>query len=379
MSAPPVLRTAPEYAEGQRPPHVQKLIRPAAWCKATKLAFLLFDKQDLAEAARFWSDFGLVQVSRTADQLVMRAADTSPAVVVARRAKSSRYVGAAFVVSPATDFGRLKRESGAVDLSPDQIPGGGVGVALKDPDGNAVWLIRDWGQTDPLPVRPPLNRQMNTLGQMPRINATVRTAIEPAQVGRLGHVVLQTTDYATMSNWYMRHLGLIPTDVQYLPDGSPMLTFFRLDLGDQPADHHTVVIAGGIEARYEHSAWEVSDLDALGQGQQVLRANGHRHMWGIGRHVLGSQLFDYWYDGDGHEFEHYTDGDVFTADHETRYVPFSPASIWAWGDDVPASMFPKKSLTTLWKAVKLLREKKTSLSRLLMMGKAAEAPPRPWL
>ena len=41
-------------------------------------------------------------------------------------------------------------------------------------------------------------------------------------------------------------------------------------------------------------------------------------MWGIGRHVLGSQLFDYWFDPDGFEYEHYTDGDVFTADHETE-------------------------------------------------------------
>lgn len=158
-----------------------------------------------------------------------------------------------------------------------------------------------------------------------------------------------------------------------------MLTFFRLDLGDTPADHHTVVIAGGIENRYEHSAWEVADLDALGQGQQVLRANGHRHMWGIGRHVLGSQLFDYWYDDDGFEFEHYTDGDVFTADHETHYVPFSTGSIWAWGDDAPASMFPKKSLSLLWKVLHLLRQGRTSVARLRMIGNVIDMPSRPWL
>jgi hypothetical protein len=40
---------------------------------------------------------------------------------------------------------------------------------------------------------------------------------------------LQTTDFHTMADWYMRHLGLIPSDVQYLDDGAPFLTFFRLD------------------------------------------------------------------------------------------------------------------------------------------------------
>lgn len=380
MSPVRALHTAPEYPESQRPSHVQKLERPhAVLCKASALAFLMFDKQDLVRAARFWADFGLSPVSQTNDMLVMRAAGTAPAVLVARRAARSGYTGAAFVVPDNTDFERLQRETGAKTLPSSSIPGGGEGVSLQDPDGNALWLIRRWGQLPAQPLRAPLTEQMNSIGTVRRVNATVRSPIEPAKVGRIGHVVMQTTDFATMANWYMRHLGLIPTDVQYLPDGSPMLTFFRLDLGDTPADHHTVVIAGGIENRYEHSAWEVADLDALGQGQQVLRANGHRHMWGIGRHVLGSQLFDYWYDDDGFEFEHYTDGDVFTADHETHYVPFSTGSIWAWGDDAPASMFPKKSLSLLWKVLRLLRQGRTSVARLRMIGNEVDMPARPWL
>jgi hypothetical protein len=373
------LKAPPEYPESARPAHVQRLVRPAALQKATQLAFLRFDKTDLDKAQRFWTDFGLITVRRTSDELVMRGAGAAPAVLVARRAKVSRFVGSAFVVPSDTDFGRLQRDSGAQPLTANAVPGGGRGVSLRDPDGHEVWLITDWGVVDPLPLREPMHRHMNTLGHSPRVNATVRTDIEPATVGRLGHVVMQTTDFHTMANWYMHQLGVIPTDVQYLPDGSPFLTFFRLDLGDTPADHHTVVIAGGLEARYEHSAWEVVDLDALGQGQQVLRANGHQHMWGIGRHVLGSQLFDYWKDADQFEFEHYTDGDVFTADHETRYVPFSVASIWAWGHDVPASMFPAKTPALLWRAIRLLRSGRITLKRLMLMGQAIDTPARPWL
>ena len=373
------LKAPPEYLQSNRPEHVQRLERPEAFQKAAQLAFLRFDKADLDKAQRFWIDFGLITVSRTRDELVMRGAGSAPAVVVARRAKVSRFVGSVFVVPPATDFDRLQREIGAQPLPVNAVPGGGRGVSLTDPDGHEVWLITDWGQLDPLPLREPLHERMNTLGRSPRVNATVRTDIEPATVGRLGHVVMQTTDFHAMTEWYMRHLGLIPTDVQYLPDGSPFLTFLRLDLGDTPADHHTVVIAGGLEARYEHSAWEVVDLDALGQGQQVMRANGHQHMWGIGRHVLGSQLFDYWKDDDQFEFEHYTDGDVFTADHETRYVPFSVASIWAWGNDVPASMFPAKTPALLWRAIRLLASGRITLKRLMLMGQAVDPRARPWL
>ena len=379
MTSSTVLRTAPEYPEHQRPDHVQRLHRPEPLLKASQLGFLMFDKRDLVRAERFWQDFGLITVSRTADRLVMRAAGSAPAVLVANRAARSRYVGAAFVVPDAVDLPNVARSLGGKAVPPEALPGGGSAFSLRDPDGNAVWLIQGWGQVDPLPVREPLTNQINTLTQTLRVNATVRPAIASARVGRLGHVVLQTTDFKPMADWYMRVLGILPTDVQYLPDGSPMLTFFRLDLGGTPTDHHTVVIAGGLEPKYEHSAWEVEDLDALGQGQQVLKAQGHRHMWGIGRHVLGSQLFDYWYDPDGFEFEHYTDGDVFTADHETRYVPFSPASIWAWGDDVPSTMFPKKGPALLWKVFKLWRSGRLDLGRLLLTGKVVDMPARPWL
>lgn len=374
------LSEAPEYPAGQRPANVQAVERPhEVLCKATSLAFLMFEKRDLHKAKTFWTDFGLNAISHSPDKLVMRAAGTAPAVLVAKQAPRSRYVGAAFVVPEDTDFARLQRESGATPIPASEIPGGGEGVCLQDPDGHALWLIRRWGTIAALPMRPVTTGSVNGIYNTPRVNATVRTPIEPAQIARLGHVVMQSTDFNTMANWYMRHLGLIPTDVQYLPDGSTMLTFFRLDLGATPADHHTVVIAGGIETRYEHSAWEVLDIDALGQGQQVMRARGHQHMWGIGRHVLGSQLFDYWYDDDGYEFEHYTDGDVFTADHETHYVPFSTGSIWAWGDDVPASMFPKKSLRLIWKANRLIAQGRTSVSRLRMIGGLVDTPARPWL
>jgi catechol 2,3-dioxygenase-like lactoylglutathione lyase family enzyme len=369
----------PEFPASQAPGHVKKLVRPAPWQKATQLAFLRFKKKDLAEAERFWNDFGMVTVSRSADQLVMRGAGTEPAILLATKGNKSRYVGAAFVVPSDTDFARLERESNAVPLAPGRIPGGGRGVELKDPDGNELWLIADWKAVPVLPSRQPMHYDMNALGDVQRINRTVRTPIEPALVGRPGHVVYQTSNFEVMAEWYMRHLGLIPTDVQYLEDGSPLITFFRLDLGKRPADHHTLVLASALQARYEHSAWEVIDLDALGQGQQIMRARGHKHFWGIGRHLLGSQLFDYWKDADGFDFEHYTDGDIFTADHETRYVPFSTGSIWAWGDDAPKEIFPAKSLGLVWRALKLIRLGRLSFPKLRIIGKALDNPARPWL
>ena len=182
MAPTSALRAPPEYPESALPGHVRKLVRPAAMQKATQLAFLRFEKTDLDAAQRFWTDFGLITVSRSAEQLVMRGAGSAPALLMARKARRARFVGAAFVVPPETDFARLQRESGARPLPPDAVPGGARGVSLTDPDGNEVWLITDWHQVSPLPLREPTHARINALAQSPRINATVRTPIEAATV-----------------------------------------------------------------------------------------------------------------------------------------------------------------------------------------------------
>ena len=375
---PSALRAPVAYPESQRPHFVQKLERPTALVKAQSLAFLMFEKPDLYANQDFLEDFGMRCTDLSSELLLMRSSGSEPCIYLARRGQRSRYLGAAFAVDDPAILRRLASEAGAKTLASSDIPGGGQGVELVDPAGNLVWLVTGQARLCPLPLREPLHLQANTVNTVCRVNKTIRPPFEPAHVARLGHVVLQTVDFASMAQWYMRHLGLIPTDVQYLEDGSPNLCFFRLDLGERPADHHTLVLAGGLEEKYEHSAYEVVDLDALGQGQNVLRAAGHRHMWGIGRHILGSQLFDYWHDPDGMEFEHYTDGDVFTADHETHYVPLELSGIWAWGDDVPASMGVKRDLRTLYKVARLLAGGRLSLGRLRLLGRAM-ARPRPWL
>jgi catechol 2,3-dioxygenase-like lactoylglutathione lyase family enzyme len=374
-----VLRQAQSWTESCLPDFVQPLQRPIRMGRATQLAFLRWEKRSLDATERFWQDFGLTLVGRTQERVWARGTGRSPCIAWACKGSRNQFLGPAFVLSDDSSLQSYVDHEGAQWLDPQDIPGGGQGVALKDPSGRSVWLLQGQHPVSALAQREPLTLQTNDAKQTRRINRMVRTPLAPAQVLRLGHFVLQTVDFPAMTKWYMRILGLIPTDVQYLSDGSSALCFFRLDLGQTPADHHTVVIVGGIEDKYEHSAYEVTDLDALGQGQQVLRAQGHRHMWGIGRHLLGSQLFDYWYDPDGFEYEHYTDGDLFTADFETQYSPMDFGGIWAWGPDAPESMKPAKNLRNGLRILELLIRKKTSGARLKLMNEALSAPARPWL
>jgi len=373
-----VLRQPESYLESRLPPGVQPLQRPPALGRAVELAFLRWEKRRLAPTDAFWRDFGMHIVSKSPERLVARAAGPAPCIAMVVQGPHDRFVGPAFRMSDDTDLDRYVKELGGRALAPESIPGGGQGIEVFDPSGRSVWLLQGQSQVEPLSVREAVVAATNTAQHRPRVNRMVRTPIEPACIVRLGHVVLQTVDFPRMADWYLKVLGLIPTDVQYLADGSANLAFCRLNLGEQPADHHTVVLVGGIEEKYEHSAYEVIDLDALGQGQQVLRAHGYRHMWGIGRHLLGSQLFDYWFDPDGFEYEHYTDGDLFTADFETAYSPLEFGGIWAWGEDAPASMKPKKNVRNLVHVLGLLRRKAITPERLKLLSEALDPPARPW-
>ncbi len=374
-----VLRQPESQPESRLPANVKRLPRPQPLGRAVELAFLRWEKRQLAPTERFWRDFGMHIVESGPQRLLARGTGQAPCIALATRGREDRFIGPAFGMSDDTDLQVYIKTLNAKQLSPEQIPGGGYGVELLDPVGRAVWLVQGQARVEALPNRSSVTPLTNSAVRAPRLNRTVRTPIEPAKVIRLGHVVLQTVDFAALAAWYLRVLGLIPTDVQYLADGSPNLVFCRLNLGDMPADHHTLVIVGAIEERYEHSAYEVIDLDALGQGYQVLRAQGYRHVWGIGRHLLGSQLFDYWRDPDGFELEHYTDGDLFTADVETTYSPFDMGSLWAWGDDFPASMKPKLNLRTLLHVVRLLQAKRITVQRLKLISAALNTPARPWL
>lgn len=82
----------------------------------------------------------------------------------------------------------------------------------------------------------------------------------------------------------------------------------RLDLGTTPADHHTLAIVQGFAPHFAHCAYEVVDADAVAMGERWMREQGWHHAWGIGRHILGSQVFDYWNDPYGAKHEHCSDG-----------------------------------------------------------------------
>ena len=154
---------------------------------------------------------------------------------------------------------------------------------------------------------------------------------------RLGHVALFTGRFAEMKAFYMDDLGMRVSDEYYVGDSKNiMATFLHCGLDDEFVDHHTVAIIGNGRTGFEHCAFEVTDLDDLMSGNAyLLSRNRWTHSWGIGRHVEGSQIFDYWRDPFGNKIEHWTDGDLVNDHYGGTSKEFDPVtSLVQWGPGV---------------------------------------------
>ena len=215
-------------------------------------------------------------------------------------------------------------------------PGGGWVVHLRDPDGRSVDVVAGIEPLPPLPVSG--HAPLNTGAARPRVDELQRVRTGPSQVKRFGHAAIKTASLADTAAWYQRTLGLLTSDDVYLatPD-EPLGRFLRCDRADQPADHHSLLVIETGEARLGHCAWEVADVDDLMAGHDHLLADDRQHYWGVGRHVLGGQVFDYWKDPLGFTVEHWTDADLLTS-----VVPAGARSlvepINQWGPAPPADL-----------------------------------------
>lgn len=68
----------------------------------------------------------------------------------------------------------------------------------------------------------------------------------------------------------------------------------HLDRGEDMVDHHCFFIYEGPKAHVHHTSFEVNDFDTQALGHDWLKERGYEICWGVGRHLLGSQIFDYW-------------------------------------------------------------------------------------
>ena len=160
---------------------------------------------------------------------------------------------------------------------------------------------------------------------------------------KLGHVVIGSPDLEASQRFFIDGVGFKISD--QVPG---IAAFLRCS-----TDHHNLLIQPSPVAFLHHTSWQVDDVDEVGRGAtRMLDGHPERHVWGLGRHSIGSNFFWYLRDPAGTFSEYYSDMDSITDDQIWTPGTWEPSlrALYAWGPDVPPSMLQPDDLADLMAA-----------------------------
>lgn len=305
---------------------------------AVEIAKVVYQAPDLDVMQQAMTEFGLLTAARTEAALYMRGSGAQHHIHETRLGDRPRFIGAAIEVSSRADLDELARLEGC-EVQQNPEPGSGWCVRMHTPDGFEITAI--WGR-EPAPALPESEaRRFNSGRSKQRVNSSIRVQREPGTVIRLGHFVLHVSNHDDTVRWFETRFGMLHSDY-FAPPGqqAPIVgTFLRCNLGAKLVDHHCLLVLQSDKVGVHHCSFEVEDLDAVMTSHDYLLSRGWQLDCGVGRHMLGSQIFDYWRDPFGFRVEHYTDGDVVDASFEPSIFNGTASETTQWGDEPPLEFF----------------------------------------
>ena len=302
--------------------------------KVTDLAYVRLQSPSLDEAEEFLTHFGTARAERTRDALYMRGTDPTQYIHITHLGPS-KFLGLGFYVEGEDDLKKLARAPGAKGIENIDEPGGGKRVRVADPLGYRIDVLCGQKRAAPLPARKHVlnwgEEKQRRAGKLMRLDRGA------SQVKRIAHAVLMTQGAKQKIKWYRETLGLIPSDEVYAgPKDNIIASFNRCDRGETYVDHHTFLYFEGPNTGLNHVSFEVQSFDDLMLGHEhLVQAGKYRHVWGIGRHLLGSQIYDYWKDPWGRVHEHWTDTDVLNIHNAPNLLPAEEGLSSQWGTPAP--------------------------------------------
>lgn len=306
--------------------------------KVTDIAWGRIRSPDLDVQEEFLTNFGMVRAERTNDALFMRGTDPDHHIHVTEKGDSG-FISLAFNAASEADLHKLAAEaessSGVQDLDE---PGGGKRVLLTEPNGYGIEVV--WGIEDHAPLE--VDRHVYNLSNVDkyaRAGELWREEQGPSHVKRIGHGVIGTPKLRESIDWMRHHIGLVGTDDVFVENDEDKVvaSFNRIDAGPKYVDHHVFLFIHNEKAGLNHVSFEVPDFDDVMMGHEYLIGKDkYKHVWGLGRHVLGSQIYDYWMDPWDRVHEHWCDTDVLNADYGSKLIPAEEGFGSQWGEPAPA-------------------------------------------
>ena len=214
----------------------------------------------------------------------------------------------------------------------------GDNLTVEDPNSALTVVVAVSPEIREQPAAPAAT---NGPGRIDRVNARAdgigRTA--PVRPRKLGHVVIGSLDQQASQRFFAEGLGFRISD-----EVPGLAAFMRCS-----TDHHNVLVQQAPLNFLHHTAWEVEDVDEVGRGATaMLEGNPERHVWGLGRHHIGSNFFWYLKDPAGNFSEYYSDLDCIVEDALWKpEVVEGAKGLYNWGPPPPPSFLAPEDLAAL--------------------------------
>jgi catechol 2,3-dioxygenase-like lactoylglutathione lyase family enzyme len=211
-------------------------------------------------------------------------------------------------------------------------------LTVEDPNSSLTVVVRVAPEIREEPAAP---APTNGPGRIDRVDARAdgigRTG--PVRPRKLGHVVIGSLDQEASQRFFAEGLGFKVSD--RVPG---LAAFMRCS-----TDHHNVLVQQAPLNFLHHTAWEVDDVDEVGRGATAMLAdNPERHVWGLGRHHIGSNFFWYLKDPAGNFSEYYSDLDCIVDDALWKpEVVEGARGLYNWGPPPPPSFLAPEDLAAL--------------------------------
>ena len=295
-----------------------------------RLTTITIGVPDVAAAAAYYEEFGLAPKGDT--RFTTLDGGEQLHLVPSRR---RRLIELGIGVDDADDLGRVAAGLGRLDVAVERTP---AALTATDP-GTGVRVLVQAAERIRQTAPPPSNMNGPGRANRPTRRADAVLREDPVRPRKLGHVVLGSVDLAASERFFTEGIGFKVSDTV-----AGLGSFLRCS-----TDHHNLLVQAAPVPFLHHTSWQVDDVDEIGRGAHALLARDPaRHVWGLGRHHIGSNFFWYLRDPAGNFTEYYADLDCIVDDQLwTPAVWDGLKSLYTWGPPVPPSFLAPDDLAEL--------------------------------
>jgi len=273
-----------------------------------RIESLVFGADDVAEATRYFDDWGLEATSRGDAGTVFTLPENQTIVIRKSDDKSLPSAPDGANTLRETIWG-VDSQAGLdairAELSKDRdVTTDNDGTLHARDDAGFAVGFRVWDY-EPAGVAPSL---VNMNDQNTRLNAPV-DGLRRVRPIRVGHVVFHvpSENWKALSGFYQERLKFRLSE-----RAEDTGDFMRCE-GSQ--DHHNLFIAYRMnKAQFNHIAFEVRDFDEIMLGGKHMQEKGWEAATKPGRHFMGSNMFWYFHTPCGGRTEYFADMDRLTED-----------------------------------------------------------------